>query len=61
MMKCTLVAVVPTEVLLLPAHDLWVMDKKLRDDFVEFCIRVPDEPELKQMYFKIRKWNKYKQ
>jgi hypothetical protein len=58
-MKCTMIADIPSEVLLLSASDLWVMSKEIREDFLDFGIRIPSDKELRQMYFVHNRWKKF--
>lgn len=59
-MKCSLVANIPSEVLLLPKADLYEFPKEIRDEFSYFGSITPEDKKLRLLYFENIQWTKYK-
>ena len=59
-MKCTLIADIPTEVLLLPENEFNLLDKELKEEFLHFGTKIPKDEDLRKLYFERMQWNKYK-
>lgn len=59
-MQCSLIAEFPSEVILLPDTEFNMMDKELKEEFVQFGTKIPRDKDLRMLYFEHVQWNKYK-